>query len=384
MSRPILLIILLIVFALLTFILQHWSPVEVKFLPSLPKNSPSLFLKNPSPSPKMVSSPLPTPPSTTPYFGPRPETLILAGPEENSHLTQETKISFRFGAIWPNLEEITFETKLTPLEKDWQTTFNNFRSYNLLAGDHFYTFEVRAKTKEGIIDLTPAQRSFRATLSPYLGKVKIISVQKPKNEEELMKIVIRNESGSPLNLTNWQIFTSLGTNFKFPKVTDLFEQGKIPYLTDLNLNDGDYLILIGDQSPLNVDFRLNRCFGYLTSLYNFKFSFYKNCPHPQPEEINFLSPSCQNFLYSLSSCEIPSATKISQLDLLCQNYIYNKLNYQNCVNTYRYDRSFYEKEWYVFTGKNLFKLDNDIVINPVSWWIKLIDQNGQLVDFYQF
>lgn len=375
-----LVLILLFTISLIIFVLEKWSPIPIHILPPLPspvKPSPSPILRN-SPSATRTPSFSPSP---TPYFGPRPETIIVSGPQENAYLTDQIRVTFRFGALWPDLKEIVYETKLTPLDKDWQTTENNFRAYDLLAGDHTYLFEVRAKTKEGIVDLTPSQRRFRAVLSPYLNKIKIVSVKKPANDQEIMKITLYNDSGSKVNLTGWQIVNSLGVSFVLPKVVETYEQGKPNYLSDLLLNDGDYLILIGKESPLGVDFRLNRCFGYLTYLFNFPFSFSKNCPRPEPEEISSLSPNCQNFLLSLSACEIPSATKINQLDPLCQSYIYNQLNYSSCLNTYRYDRDFYEREWYIFVGRNLFQINN---ISLESGWVKLLDQNGQLVSFYQF
>ena len=323
-----------------------------------------------------VSSPSLTP-SPTPYSGSRPETVILSGPEEGEFVKDEATVVFHFAAIWPgDMKDISFETKVSGIDNDWQGTSVTSRSFILLAGDHTYKFQVRAKTKDGIYDLTPAERNFRSRVSEYIGKVKIISAYPGRFPNQIMKITIRNDAGS-LKITNWTIESTKG-KFNIPAGIGLYDPSIINQTSDIVLNSGDYLFIFGQTSPMDMNFRLNRCFGYLNNLYNFEPDLPRNCPYPERSELNNLSLSCQNYILNLSACEIPKSEDLNNLvgEADCRSFAESRFNYSGCLKRYRYSTDFFEREWYTYSTTDFLSLDHDNLI--------LRDKEGLFVDSYNY
>ena len=82
-----------------------------------------------------------------------PDTTITSGPSGD---TATTSPQFGYSS---NESTAGFECKLTPVESNWTACNTSPKSYSSLAeGD--YTFNVRAKDDDGIVDPAPATRSF--------------------------------------------------------------------------------------------------------------------------------------------------------------------------------------------------------------------------------
>lgn len=328
-------------------------------------------------TPTPVSSPYQTIFSPTPslYKGFWPETYILSGPQEGTVIKDQASITFYFGALWKELENIAFETRVSEIDYDWQTTYSNKRSINFLPSDRTYIFQVRAKSREGIYDPTPAQRTFRAIVSPYLGKAKIISVALPKYFGQIMKIVLRNEIDS-LNITGWSIESSQ-KKFAIPMAINAYDPLGFNQPIEITLKSGGYLTILGTTSPLGINFHLNKCFGYLTNFYDFAVEIPKNCPKPSYSEMQNLSDSCRNFIANLKSCQMPNLNSYDLInDLDCRNFVAQKLNYQSCLSWRFYDYDFFARDWYVYSGSNFLNTDHDELI--------LRDQEGLFVDGYNY
>jgi len=307
------------------------------------------------------------------YSGPRPETVIVNGPKDGEIISNTPVVTFQFVAIWNgDFRNIIFETKIDEIDKDWQISSSNSRTIQLLPGEHIYHFSVRAKTKDGIEDYTPASRKFIGKISSEVGQIKITSILNSYPQ----KLVLYNY-GNDVNISNWTIESSL-KKITISDGVKLFRPDNKMIFEDIVLENGDYLYLIGKKSPLNFNFYLNRCFGYLTNAYDFNFIFLKDCPRPNQTEISYFSNECQFFINNLNACQIPSSNDINRFnnDPACQQFLNDYYGYNACVNRYQYSDNFFKKEWYVFANEQFADFNHDKII--------LKDATGAIVDVYQY
>lgn len=341
-------------------------------------SSPLFSNKGPSQYPGKFT-PVPTVSGTpNPYAGIRPETVIISGPQAGAVIDNDRKATFYFATIWPgDLSNITFETKVTGIDSDWQSTYSNSRTIQLSPGDKNYVFQVRAKTSDGVYDLTPAERNFQAKISSYLDKVKISSVSPGQYPYSVMRITLANNA-SLINITGWTLASNT-VKYSIPTAANIYNPAT--YQADnINLKNGDYLVVLGQTSPIKNNYHLNKCLGYLNSSPSPTPSpnFYNNCPRPDQSEIANLNISCQNYVSGLASCQLPKAADYEDynIDGPCLNFMNSRLNYNGCVQRYHYDSDFFSREWYVYSGNNFLLSDHDKLI--------LRDSAGLLVDVYSY
>jgi len=369
MSKAVPIFFIVVALGILIFLIQ-----KTPSLISGPSGQKQYISTQTTPTPTHIYTGTPNP-----YSGMRPETVILSGPQNGAVIDDDIEATFYFAAIWPgDLKNISFETKLSGVDADWQTTYGNSRTIRLLSGDKNYLFQVRAKTSDGIYDLTPAQRSFEAKISSYLDKVQITSASPGQYPYSIMRITLSN-SGSDVDISGWTL-QSYTVKYSIPTGTNLYNPASPGASADIIFKSGDYLTIIGQPSPIGANYRWNKCLGYLnyspspTPTPNFD----NNCPTPDNFEISNLSISCQNYVRTLWACQIPTSADITNYDLdsQCQNFITNRLNYSGCVNRYRYDSDFSSRNWYVYSGNNFLLPDHDKLI--------LRDSQGAAVDFYSY
>ncbi len=316
-------------------------------------------------------------PSATPYTGIRPDTAVVSGPANDEFVKDSAVVIFHYVAIWNgDMNGMTFETKLSGVDSDWQTTSMNARSIILPAGDRNYTFQVRAKTKDGIIDLTAAERTFRAVVSENMGKVKIISATPGRYPNQAMKITLRND-GPAINITGWTLTAGSG-KFVVPTGKEVYNSTSNDEARNIVLNSGDYLFVYGQNSPMDMNFKINKCFGYLNTTYNFEPDLPNSCPRPEKSEMTGVSIACQNYLLGLSTCQIPNSNELNKYveDSACRTFATSQLNYTGCFNRYRYDIDFLGREWYTYSGVNIMKEKDDA--------LTLRDAGGLYIDEYTY
>lgn len=344
--------------------------VGQKLIPSKFFNTPSSTL---TPTPYSSGYATVTP---TPYSGPRPDTIITSGPASGEVISGEAVAVFHYIAVWSgDMKDISFETKVGGIDNDWQGSSNTYRVFNLLSGDHAYTFQVRAKTNSGIYDLTPAERTFRAVVSTSMGKVKITSVSPGYFPSQIMEITLRND-GDPIKISGWSL-NSTTNKFVIPKGVGFYDSSVLVQPSDIILKTGDYLHVFGATSPMDMNFRLNKCFGYLNALYNFVPSLSNQCPYPDRTDLLNTSLACQNYILGLSSCQIPDAGQLNNIgDSACRSFSDGNLNYSGCFRGYHFDPDFLKNEWYVYSGSNFVKDKDESV--------ELKDADGLLVDHYEY
>lgn len=313
------------------------------------------------------------------YSGPRPETVISFGPEEGSKLTKEPEVVFRFKSIWSgNQDQIGFETKITGIDEEWVNSNSGEREIKLLAGNHSYSFQVRARTGDGIVDLSPAVRNFIGLLSLHLDKVQITSASSGSFGGSAMRVSLNNNSEENINITGWQIKGLYGV-FSISQAVSAYNQfGGVSQNQDLVLEKNGLVDIFGDRSPLGINFRLNKCFGYLSKLYNFYYGLSSNCPQLQSSELSGFTPACYDYLFSLGSCEVPDANRLNSFagDTACRSFANSRLNYNGCFNAHYQDEDFFSNEWHLFSGKNFIGERHDT--------LELFDKVGLFVGRYSY
>ncbi|HPD55559.1 MAG TPA: hypothetical protein PLR11_01990 [Candidatus Paceibacterota bacterium] len=369
MPKTLPIVFLLIALVIVLFALRY-SPVPVP-LPGAGSNNSYIQTATPYP---------------TPYTGPRPETVIVNGPKDWEEVSTTPYVIFQYVAIWDgDLRDILFETKVDEIDKDWQQSTANSRVIHLLPGKHVYHFHVRATTKDGISDNTPATRTFWGNISEKTG-VKITNAF-PRSVPQ--KLIIFN-SGPEIDVSDWTIETSFGSSTittglaagvgsttVITGVRLFYPHSSIVY-QNISLKTGDSLIVVGQKSPSGFNFYLNRCFGYLDADYNFGSLFPKDCPRPSYTEISYFSSACQQFINSLGVCQIPSATDINRFnnDPACQQFLKDYYRYSTCVDRYQSSPDFFKREWYVFAKDQFMNVNHDRIV--------LRDGDGLVVDAYQY
>lgn len=363
MPKTLPIVFLLIGFGIILFVLANFSPIKVS-LPGLEG------LKISNQSSWKTATPYPTP-----YTGPRPETVIISGPKDWEEISDNNVAVFQFVAIWGGDQRgLVFETKVDGIDTDWQVSSSNIRVVQLLPGERTYYFYVRAKTKDGIEDYTPAQRVFRAKLSDKAGQVKIASVY-PQNTPQ--KLTLVNRSGTNIDLNGW-VIESNSRSYSIGSAVKFFRINSSLIWQNIILNPQDSLTVVGATSPIAVNFYLNRCFGYLTNSYNFYNLFRLDCPRPLENDISYLSSDCQRYINNLGRCQIPTSIDINRFvgDFSCQQFLNSYYGYENCVNRYQNNSDFFQNEWYVFVNNSLADNSHDKIV--------LRDNKGLVVDAYQY
>jgi len=340
------------------------------------------FLRSAEPAPK----PAPKPPESKPTIS--VNTYIVSGPKEGEVIDETNKVTFEFNAnVSPEETQdgVTFETKIEGFDKDWKETSSNKRTVNLPSGPKEYTFLVRAKIKDSI-DPTPAERTFKINTSPYFGKVEISSVSsQTSSRPSSIKLSTQLNEEEKINITGWQLRGNKGVAI----ITEGIET-YLPYDSnpgeDIFIRYSDTIYLWGASSPLGINksFRPNKCFGYLTDIYNFvpSISSSKKCPSIKLEDISHLGEYCQDFILRMGGCKVPDYSKNLKIifDSECTSYISSyaekNFNYQGCFSNYSKDKDFLNNYWYVYLGHDITSKLHDTLY--------LRDQDGLLVAKYLY
>lgn len=216
------------------------------------------------------------------------------------------------------------------------------------------------------------QKEEKNIVSPYFEKIKIYSIQRSSNSSSPKSIKLYYyHFDEEINITGFKIKTRHG-EFIIPKGIEKYESYQME--RDIIIGKNIYIDIIEGQSPLgkNINFRTNKCLGYLNNFYSY------NCPKPKKEDIAYLHPYCQDFILRLRTCEVPDYSNNSQIssNFNCTNYLIKNLNYPGCFKNYNQDNDFLGNNWYVYSNSNIIEPLHDIVY--------LFDRNNLLVHQYSY
>jgi hypothetical protein len=348
------------------------TPVSETVLAETPK---SFFQPSPAPQPTETPSQL-EPTDTTPLL----DTFITSGPEEGKLVSETNKVEFEFkGEILS--EEVqgwmTFQTKIEGFDEKWVSAYSGKRTVTLPAGPQEYTFLVRAKVGD-VVDPTPAQRNFKINISPYFGKVKFYNVQlRTESKPSLIKLTTNLKDGEKIKITGWSIKGKGGSIMILRGIEKYRPAYNLVADELIYIQKGDVIYLTKALNPLgeDVNFRPNKCFGYLENSKNFSISVPKTCPKPEDEEISHLDSCCQEFIRETNLCEPIDFTLPLYDD--CKAYLKKNFNYNGCFDNYSEDEDFLLNQWHIY-------LDRDLIIKNDCDTLYLLDQNGLFIDKYSY
>lgn len=212
-------------------------------------------------------------------------------------------------------------------------------------------------------------------ISLYFGKVKISGLQaKNSYSQGLITLSYNLQKGDQINVSGWRVKTRKG-EIIVPQAIEKYQSWETP--NDIIIENSGRIYLINGSNPLgqNKNFRLNKCFGYFLNYYSFYPSFYTYCSgKPELEEINNLTPYCQEIILRLSNCQIPDYSDDLKLtfDDECRTYLRENFNYNACFSKNSQDQDFLKNYWYLYTGRD--------IVEPLHDTVYLFDQSGRLVD----
>ena len=205
-------------------------------------------------------------------------------------------------------------------------------------------------------------------------KVSISGVSRYGKNEISLRAPYFSTDGK-INITGWKIKsvqkgeTIIGKGINLPQ----FDAAA----SDILLSSGDRLDISIGPSPLAISFRANNCFGWLNDLYNLNYSL-DYCPEDfKISDLVGLDSTCQDLILRAGSCRTPADDVLNKSSYQCRQWALKNMNYNACVANHRADSDFY-KEWKIYTG------NNNPIFDPIHDRIELRDQNGLLVDSYEY
>ncbi len=181
--------------------------------------------------------------------------------------------------------------------------------------------------------------------------------------------------GEKIKITGWKIKsiqkgeTIIGKGINLPQ----FDAA----LSDIWLSSGDRVDITLGLSPLAMNFRVNNCFGWLNNLYNLGYSLDYCHGGFKLADLTGLDSACQDLILRAGSCRAPSENDLNKSSYKCRQWVEKNMTYNACVASHRNDNDFY-KEWKIYTG------NNNQIFDPLHDIIELRDQNGILIDKYEY
>jgi len=311
-----------------------------------------------------------------------PETIILRGPESGAVL-ETAEVTFKYSGTNPlgEARDLDFETYLVGHDTRWHNQYSrDTETYNLSEESKTYTFYVRAKNEEGYADPSPVSLSFQIGVSPYYQKVEIRNVY--ANEDNFRKdyLVLRNSDEETINITDWTIKTKRETIIIPQAAERLRHPFSSDYDSDIELSYQDEVVISTGLSPQGINFRTNKCTGYLDQLSQHYPSLDEDCPYLDESEYSHLKKTCCDFIDDLSRCEIPDYSDNLEIsmDSQCTGFLTERFNYSQCYQDYYQEIDFLGDKWRIFLNKSIDILDNE------GDTIILRDRDGLVVDEYEY
>ena len=245
--------------------------------------------------------------------------------------------------------------------------------------------------QESVAGLQRSSSEVRAfgQASPYKGPVMVSGtggVYATDPDEEYVSI--RASGDQSVDITDWKLVSGAsGRDETIPQGAALPRSGRVNDTERIVLAPGDEAIITTGESPIGVSFKENMCVGYLAKKQSSFPSIQSSCPAPYDEFDRFYTgnelkdESCYQLIQSTPSCTTPKES--GRLSSACKRFIDDRLTYNGCVETHRYDVQFPGRTWHIYLehedgnrSKELWKSSRDAV--------KLLDQNGLTVDLYTY
>lgn len=223
------------------------------------------------------------------------------------------------------------------------------------------------------------------TESQYKDKIymSISGAGQSNYNNEYARISMGYGAGDSVNITGWKIKSlKTGNTATIGNGVNLYRQTG-NQTAPIILKSNDFAIVNTGLSPIGVNFRINKCSGYLSQDRFFAQAIPRTCPKPKEEEIpiaNFDNQTkCYNYIQNLPSCRyqsdntFPDADSPDPVQSECKNFIQTTLNYNYCISQNSSNTNFYSNEWRIYLGAHtsLWRSNSDNIV--------LLDQSGKVV-----
>lgn len=212
-------------------------------------------------------------------------------------------------------------------------------------------------------------------ISPNWQKV-IISYANAgtSNGYERMTISARLKTGESLDVTGWKVKAKKG-EYLIPKAALVYTSYSVPQ--NIVLTTSERIEIYSSKGTVG-NFKLNKCTGYLETLFDFKPPLPLSCPkvYESNSDLYDFTPKCQDYIRSLGTCKMPTTNMVWLADdSACRSYL-DKISYGGCVAEHQGDLNFLSKEWRVWIERKILDSSHDRVF--------LFDKSGLLVDEFVY
>lgn len=229
-------------------------------------------------------------------------------------------------------------------------------------------------------NIIPPEGFTREQLSPYYGQVVIAGVSHSSIYAPYSRASIAAKSGDQINISGWRIQNKWDSLPPIPQAIADFQPFGSSARSDIILTAGQTVNLYSGRSANGLDFRLNKCTGYLNNYYNFEPDLPNACPALDKSGSRLFSSACQDFARSIYGCRVPTANELNRFaganDGACHAFL-ESINYGGCYQEHRADSGFFSNEWRIWLNRNFdFDRRHDRLL--------LFDENNLLVDEYSY
>ena len=214
-------------------------------------------------------------------------------------------------------------------------------------------------------------------ISPYFGMVKISSVSAGSlTSRGYVRLSANFSEDILLNITGWTLRAERGSQI-VPSAVSVYDPSGLAQENSIFLAKGEYLIMYTNTSAIGINFRLNKCMGYLENNQNFSPALPMSCPNPVYDfNMASVTGACQDYMRFLSSCRLPrSSPPVPNTDYACREYL-SQIHMKGCYDRHRSDADFLSREWRAWTGRVFLDSRHDTV--------HLLDGDGKLVDIRSY
>jgi len=230
-----------------------------------------------------------------------------------------------------------------------------------------------------VISQSPRSQAAPLSQRVYIGSAYVSGYPRQYSRVTLYG---RLKEGETVDITGWEI-KSNKSEIVIPRAVEIYNPSGFGAEGDIILKPNNCVDLYGLVSPLNKNLRLNKCFGYLQNIYNFQPIYLpNNCPYVSRDDIKQLSGQCQNYIYSLGSCQLPNAYFYNSLAGTdegndCRAFL-NNIGYGNCFRGHQQDKDFLSDNWIIWLDQQNLNLDSR------HDYLRLYDANGNLISEYSY
>lgn len=305
-----------------------------------------------------------------------PATVLIDTPKKT---LEDVYATFRFNGITPRQDNKTlkFETFLEGVDAGWVAASGGERKVKLPEKSGSYRFFVRAKDMDGMVDRTPEQYAFEVILSPLYGAVTLSGNPRSDNPAT-EQLTVQGKTSELINITGWTLTSEkYRTSYTIP---DAYEIPNHPFLekkADISVYSKSKAVIITGQSASGMNFRLNKCIGYLNQYYMFVPPLQNTCPAPSKTDAEQFDAYCKKIILQAANCREPNPNDML-INNECRAYINEHLNYSKCVEANYAYFDFYSDEWRVYLGhvKDIWENDKDTIM--------VRDKSGLVVARYAY